>query len=256
MPQNPLTVFVTLTMTYFMTGGMYWLVEDRIKEGLWMLHIVMVTYLFVSTIMLNILLSMINHAFGNEDHVSELTWVRDRMIFVARAENTLRSLPFFRSKHDWFPDKIYYTATAQQIRDYREKSRQILKKAAEEALPLRHDLLDDDYGKEKDGEYEDWDEEESEKVRKRKESFLESAEAKFKNKKTICDSHGTSNTIVTNNDISESQQDWIEQLKLDLSTEFREQMAAQRRQSDQQIAQLQTQLSEILTILKTIHKSE
>jgi hypothetical protein len=88
-PDNNSAAFVTITSTYFMTvssffflvsvlrriekqnvltnyffslpisllskGGMYGLVEEKVKAGDWILHVVMVTFLFMVTIMLNIL---------------------------------------------------------------------------------------------------------------------------------------------------------------------------------------------------------
>lgn len=39
---------------------------------------------------------MVTHAFGNNDRISELEWIENKMLFLARAENTLRG-PFVRT---------------------------------------------------------------------------------------------------------------------------------------------------------------
>ncbi|KAF9148437.1 hypothetical protein BG015_009836 [Linnemannia schmuckeri] len=213
-PDDDSAAFVSITMTYFMTGGMYGLVDDKIKTGNWILHVIMVTFLFIVTIMLNILFGMVNHAFGNHDRTSELEWMEDRMVFVMRAENLFRWIPYIRNNSSWFPEKIYYTATPQEVRDYRLESQRLAKNAAVAALPLEDDTQD----------------------------------------KTIVLNEPAEHATTTEQRAPEKRQVWIDQLREDMRTEFkeelREQLEAQKKQLDDQMEKLQAQLSEIMAVLK------
>lgn len=46
----------------------------------------------------------------------------------------------FREKHNYFPDKIYYTGTPQQVRDYEKKTREIEEQSAPDADSLTKQL--------------------------------------------------------------------------------------------------------------------
>ncbi|OAQ34899.1 hypothetical protein K457DRAFT_121478 [Linnemannia elongata AG-77] len=210
LPDNNSAAFVSITMTYFMTGGYYGLVDDKVKTGDWILNVIMVTFLFTVTIMLNILFGMVNHAFGNHDHTSELEWMEDRMVFVMRAENLFRWIPYIRNNAAWFPEKIYYTATPQQVRDYRLESQRLAKYAAAAALPLEDDTQD----------------------------------------KTPMLDEAAENTVTTEQQALGRQQPWLDQLREDMRAEFKEELREQLEAQTEQIAQLQAQLSEILAVLR------
>ncbi|KAF9284217.1 hypothetical protein BGZ88_010091 [Linnemannia elongata] len=210
LPDNNSAAFVSITMTYFMTGGYYGLVDDKVKTGDWILNVIMVTFLFTVTIMLNILFGMVNHAFGNHDRTSELEWMEDRMVFVMRAENLFRWIPYIRNNAAWFPEKIYYTATPQQVRDYRLESQRLAKNAAAAALPLENDTQD----------------------------------------KTPALDEVAENTITTEQQALGRHQPWLDQLREDMRAEFKEELREQLEAQTEQIAQLQAQLSEILAVLR------
>ncbi|KAF9549884.1 hypothetical protein EC957_002455 [Mortierella hygrophila] len=207
---NNSAAFVSITMTYFMTGGMYALVEEKIKTGDWIINVIMVTFLFIVTIMLNILFGMVNHAFGNHDRTSELEWMEDRMIFMMRAENLFRWIPYLRNNEAWFPENIYYTATPQEVRDYRLESQRLANKAAAAALPLDDDNQD----------------------------------------KTPMLNEPAENVVTTEQQALEKHQPWVEQLRVDMRAEFKEELREQLEAQKEQIAQLQAQLSEVLALLR------
>ncbi|KAG0062050.1 hypothetical protein BGZ89_010966 [Linnemannia elongata] len=210
LPDNNSAAFVSITMTYFMTGGYYGLVDDKVKTGDWILNVIMVTFLFTVTIMLNILFGMVNHAFGNHDRTSELEWMEDRMFFVMRAENLFRWIPYIRNNAAWFPEKIYYTATPQQVRDYRLESQRLAKNAAAAALPLEDDTQD----------------------------------------KTPALDEVAENTVTTEQQALGRHQPWLDQWREDMRAEFKEELREQLEAQTEQIAQLQAQLSEILAVLR------
>ncbi|KAK3848216.1 MAG: hypothetical protein J3R72DRAFT_518902 [Linnemannia gamsii] len=202
--------FVALSSTYYVTGGLFDAMQRVLKTGDWMYRLMLMVYIFTTTIMLNILIGLVNHAFDNDDRISKLEWMENRMYWVIHVENILRGLPFFKGK-DWFPEKIYYTATPQQYRDYRLESLRLAKLSAAAALPLESNLHDDE--------------------------FYEYA-----------------TTTDTKQQIYLQQQQQQQQpLSMDrLRNDLKEQLEAQRRQSDEKIEQLQAQLSEILTVLKVV----
>ncbi|OAQ34900.1 hypothetical protein K457DRAFT_14108 [Linnemannia elongata AG-77] len=207
--------------TYFMTGGIYDLVEDPLDKNDWKFYFLLASFLFMVTIMLNILIGMITHAFGNDDRTSELEWMESRMLFVVRAENTFRSLPYFRNITSWFPERIYYTATPQEVRDYKLESQRLAKNAETAALLLP-----------------------TEPNLKRLGSVVVKAMVQANNTEQQQAPHQK----------QQRKQAWVDRLREDMKTEFkeelREQLEEQKRQSDEQITQLNLQLSEILTVLR------
>ncbi|KAF9283477.1 hypothetical protein BGZ68_005334 [Mortierella alpina] len=138
---GPENFFLAMTFTYFMTAGMYEFVEDHIKKSEWIMHILLTSFLFVATIMLNILLGMVSHAFDSDDRIPRLEWIEKRMVMITRAENFYRGLHSLL-RHDGerisdkIYDKIYYTATPQQVRKYKLKTQKLQKEADAAMLPL------------------------------------------------------------------------------------------------------------------------
>ncbi|KAG0373931.1 hypothetical protein BGX24_011054, partial [Mortierella sp. AD032] len=152
---RPENFFIAATRTYFMTGGIYDLVEESIEGRSWKVHLMLVSFLFVVTIMLNILFGMVNHAFDSDGRIPELEWIEERMYIITRADNCFRGLRQLlrRSRAlkyigvlEYFgiseytsekkPDKIYYTAAPQKVRKYKLETYRLHEEAATAAIPL------------------------------------------------------------------------------------------------------------------------
>ncbi|KAF9179860.1 hypothetical protein BGZ49_005102, partial [Haplosporangium sp. Z 27] len=118
-PQNFLGA---LSSTYFFMGGRLDPITDNLNTHDWGFHLMMAIYFFLTVIlMLNVLIALINVAFTKGDDGWRLVWVSSRLRFIESAENMSYHIPGFRQTHNWFPKEIYFTATLQQVRDYREK---------------------------------------------------------------------------------------------------------------------------------------
>ncbi|KAF9956370.1 hypothetical protein BGZ70_009925 [Mortierella alpina] len=96
-----LSIFIIAA--FLQWAGMYEFVEEDIKKIDWRFHLLLTSFLFVATIMLNIL-------------------------FVLRYDIQKLS------------DKIYYTATPQQVRAYKLETQRLYKEAATATLPLEEDF--------------------------------------------------------------------------------------------------------------------
>ncbi|KAG9071781.1 hypothetical protein KI688_005997 [Linnemannia hyalina] len=144
---------------HYHDGGMYALVDEKIKTGDWIINVIMVTFLFIVTIMLNILFDL-------------------------------------RNNGAWFPEKIYYTATPQEVRDYILESQRLAKKAAAAALPLEDDTQD----------------------------------------KTPVLNEPAENAVTTEQQVLEKQQPWVDQLRVDMRAEFKEELREQLEAQNEQIA--------------------
>ncbi|KAF9910951.1 hypothetical protein EC991_005125 [Linnemannia zychae] len=115
-----------VSMTYFMMGGMYDPVANGFTHDDAGFHMMMVIFFFFTVIlMLNVLIALINHAIDDGDRTWELDWLQNRMQYVESAENLTYDIPGFRAAHDFFPETIYYTATALQVREYKKKTQSI-----------------------------------------------------------------------------------------------------------------------------------
>jgi len=66
-------------------------------------------------------LALINVAFTKGDDGWRLAWIESRLQYIESAENMSHQIPGFRQAHNWFPKQIYFSATPQQVREYREK---------------------------------------------------------------------------------------------------------------------------------------
>ncbi|KAF9140294.1 hypothetical protein BGX30_006738 [Mortierella sp. GBA39] len=125
------------SMTYFMMGGNYDPVEKGFSGNNFAFHMMMIVFFFFTVIlMLNVLIALINNAIDDGDHTWQLDWLEYRMKYVESAENMTYDIPGFREKHNFFPDKIYYTGTPQQVRDYEKKTREIEEQSALDADSL------------------------------------------------------------------------------------------------------------------------
>ncbi|KAF9092206.1 hypothetical protein BGX29_010565 [Mortierella sp. GBA35] len=72
--------------------------------------------------MLNVLIALINHAFDDADQTWQQYWLQHRLYYVESAENLTYDLQGFRAAHNFFPETIYYTAAAPQVRIYKKES--------------------------------------------------------------------------------------------------------------------------------------
>ncbi|KAG0295180.1 hypothetical protein BGZ96_012376 [Linnemannia gamsii] len=249
-PDSPL---MALTLTYFMTGGLYEMAEDSIKERNWMTHVLLATFIFSVTIMLNILFGMVNHAFDSDGRHATLEWMENRMHLVTRAENSLRGIPFISKENSLrFPKRIYYTATPQQVRDYRAESQRRAKEAASAALPLETDSQDNDSTASLDDL-----------------STPKYVVAALEKQALQPQPQQQKQQDLEQEDDQREQAQFDrmkEDLRTELNEEFREKLEvqerladerleAQRKQSDEQIKHVQTQLDEILSMMKAAARS-
>ncbi|KAF9549876.1 hypothetical protein EC957_002447 [Mortierella hygrophila] len=119
------------SMTYFMMGGNYDPVENGFSGNNFAFHMMMIVFFFFTVIlMLNVLIALINNAINDGDHTWKLDWLEYRMRYVESAENLTYHIPGFREKDNLFPDKIYYTGTPKQVRDYEKRTREIQEQSA------------------------------------------------------------------------------------------------------------------------------
>ncbi|OAQ30960.1 hypothetical protein K457DRAFT_124668 [Linnemannia elongata AG-77] len=122
-----LNIFRALSMTYFLMGGRYDQVSNGFSNNDVGFHIMMAVFFFFTVIiMLNVLIALINHAFDDGYRTWELEWLQNRMRYVERAENLTYDIPGYRAAHDYFPETIFYTATPQEVREYRKNTQRIL----------------------------------------------------------------------------------------------------------------------------------
>ncbi|KAF9272478.1 hypothetical protein BGZ68_002376, partial [Mortierella alpina] len=111
-----------LSATYFFMGGRYEPVSKEFESEDWGFHLMMAVYFFFTVIvMLNVLIALINVAFTKGDDSWRLVWIESRLHYIESAENMSYHIPGFRQSHNWFPKEIYYSATLQKVRAYREK---------------------------------------------------------------------------------------------------------------------------------------
>ncbi|KAF9583779.1 hypothetical protein BGW38_008564, partial [Lunasporangiospora selenospora] len=62
--------------------------------------------------------ALINNAFIKADDRWKQVWLENRLRYVETAENMSYHIPGFRETFDWFPKEIYYTATSYQVKQY------------------------------------------------------------------------------------------------------------------------------------------
>ncbi|KAI8601419.1 hypothetical protein EDD21DRAFT_108105 [Dissophora ornata] len=120
--QFPSNFYGAISSTYFFMGGIWDPVSDLFAGDNWAFHTMMIIYFFFTTILLlNVLIALINVAFSAGDEAWLLVWTDNRLRYVESAENLTYHIPGFREAHDWFPKEIYYSATLQEVKDYRNK---------------------------------------------------------------------------------------------------------------------------------------
>ncbi|KAG0326145.1 hypothetical protein BGZ99_010050 [Dissophora globulifera] len=116
----PSHFFGAFSSTYFFMGGIWDPVSELFGKDNWAFHIMMIVYFFFTTILLlNILIALMNAAFETSDKSWMLVWIENRLHYVHGAENLTYQIPGFRDTHGSFPKEIYYSATLQEVKDYR-----------------------------------------------------------------------------------------------------------------------------------------
>ncbi|KAI7818199.1 hypothetical protein BC939DRAFT_463606 [Gamsiella multidivaricata] len=144
-----------LSDTYFFMGGRWDPVSDEFAAQEWAFHLLMAIFFFFTVVlMLNVLIALINVAFQKGDDGWRLVWTESRLRYIELAENMSYHIPGFRKTHNWFPKEIYFTATAKQVRAYREKYH--ARDRATEDLEMMEKWM---RGPEDDDDYQDDDEE-------------------------------------------------------------------------------------------------
>ncbi|KAG0255757.1 hypothetical protein BG011_004955 [Mortierella polycephala] len=118
----PKHFYKAISSTFFLMGGRYDPVNNDLDSNNWAFHTLMIVYFFFTVIvMLNVLIALINAGFSVGDETRHLVWVENRLRYVASAEEMSFHIPGFRESHDYFPKEIYYSATPQQVKDYKAK---------------------------------------------------------------------------------------------------------------------------------------
>ncbi|KAG0088766.1 hypothetical protein BGZ92_005745 [Podila epicladia] len=119
----PRHFFAAITSTFFIMGGRYEPVANELSgDENWALHVMIVIYFFFTVIlMLNVLIALLNIGFSKADCDWHLVWLENRLRYVESAENMSYRIPGFRQTYDWFPREIYYTATVEQVTQYKER---------------------------------------------------------------------------------------------------------------------------------------
>ncbi|KAF9577440.1 hypothetical protein BGW38_007348, partial [Lunasporangiospora selenospora] len=64
---------------------------------------------------------LVNAAYTKGESNWRQVWFQNRLQTIVRAENLSYHIPGYRSSHDYFPDRIFYTATPYQVRKYRRR---------------------------------------------------------------------------------------------------------------------------------------
>ncbi|KAG0263515.1 hypothetical protein BG011_008687 [Mortierella polycephala] len=100
-------------------GGRYDSINNEFDSNNWAFQTLMIFYFFFTVIlMLNVLIALINMAFTDGGETWYLVWLENRMRVIESVENLTFHIPGFREHYNWFPDEIYYSATAKKIADF------------------------------------------------------------------------------------------------------------------------------------------
>ncbi|KAG0057135.1 hypothetical protein BGZ89_001931 [Linnemannia elongata] len=120
----PRNFFKALSSIYFFMGGRYDPISYKLDSDDWAVHIMMVVFFFFTVIlMLNVLVALVNMAFNEVDDSWRVVWIKSRVRFIESAENMSYHIPGFRQSYNYFPNQIYFSATKQKLKEYRERYR-------------------------------------------------------------------------------------------------------------------------------------
>ncbi|KAF9185867.1 hypothetical protein BGZ51_002417 [Haplosporangium sp. Z 767] len=111
--------YKALSSTYFFMGGRYDPINDELDSNNWAFHTLMIVYFtFTVILMLNVLIALINTAFDDSDGTWRQVWTENKLQIVESAENMSYDIPGFRQLYNWFPEEVYYSATAREVQNY------------------------------------------------------------------------------------------------------------------------------------------
>ncbi|KAF9182445.1 hypothetical protein BGZ50_004911 [Haplosporangium sp. Z 11] len=114
----PSHFYGAISATILYMGGRYDSIEDELNSDNWPFQTLMVVFFFFTVVlMLNVLIALINKAFIDGDETWRLVWLQNRLRVIESVENLSFHLPGFREHYNYFPDEIYYSATAKEIED-------------------------------------------------------------------------------------------------------------------------------------------
>ncbi|KAF9961610.1 hypothetical protein BGZ72_002924 [Mortierella alpina] len=123
--QNSLLSFSTLFI-FLHLSGRYDPVSNGLSNDDAAIHVMLMMFFFFTVIvMMNVLIALINHAFDDGDKTWELDWLQNRMRFVESAENMNYVLGGCLGLPNYYPQAIYYTATALQVREYKKTTQKL-----------------------------------------------------------------------------------------------------------------------------------
>ncbi|KAG0253677.1 hypothetical protein BG011_006227 [Mortierella polycephala] len=106
----------------FSVGGRYDSINKELDSNNWAFLTLMSVFFFITTIlMINALIASVNMALNDADKTWHLVWLEERLRVIERVENLTFHIPGFRQHYSWFPEEIYYSATADEIEDYQTK---------------------------------------------------------------------------------------------------------------------------------------
>ena len=88
----------------------------------------------IPSVPLLLYLALINMAFTKGDDGWRLAWIESRLRFIESAENMSYLIPGFRKTHNVFPKQIFFTATKEEVKEYRRKYFPKQKKVVDDAL--------------------------------------------------------------------------------------------------------------------------
>ncbi|KAF9944452.1 hypothetical protein BGZ70_004633 [Mortierella alpina] len=124
-------------------GGRFDPIEKELESENWAFHAVMAVYFFFTVIiMLNVLIALINKAFTKGDDDWRLDWIESRLHYIELAENLSYHIPGFRQTHNWFPNEIYFAATAKEVEEYREEALKTQVQKLEKQLTEQKELFE------------------------------------------------------------------------------------------------------------------
>ncbi|KAF9281006.1 hypothetical protein BGZ68_006898 [Mortierella alpina] len=124
----PKHFYKAISTTFYFIGGRYDAIAEEFATDNWAFHTMMMfNFFFTGILILNVLIALINVAFTKGDETWRQLWLQNRMKFVESAEAISFQIPGFREAHNWFPKEIYYSATPQQVRNYKRDTENMIR---------------------------------------------------------------------------------------------------------------------------------
>ncbi|KAF9107427.1 hypothetical protein BGX27_008764 [Mortierella sp. AM989] len=106
--------------TYFFTVGVFDDVQNELSGSFPAQFMLMVFTLMATLLMLNVLIAFMNWAYEHGHEISSMVWLQNRLDLIITTENLIRFVPNYHLDHDHFPKYVIYTATEEEIKEYRK----------------------------------------------------------------------------------------------------------------------------------------